>query len=149
MPPRLCSIQGCLNMHDSRGLCTKHWSRWKKSGDPNIVAIIVGDDEKRFWSHVDKTGSCWFWTAYRKPTGYGTFSYKGKPVRAHRFSFFLAKGKWPELDVLHKCDNAACVNPGHLREGTHQENMQEMVDRARANPNGKGNKKWTNQLNIH
>jgi len=29
-----CSVDGCLNETVAHGLCTKHWKRWKKYGDP-------------------------------------------------------------------------------------------------------------------
>ena len=35
------------------------------------------------------------------------------------------------MHVLHSCDCRACINPAHLRLGTHQENMQDAVDRGR------------------
>lgn len=42
--------------------------------------------------------------------------------------------------ALHRCDNPACINPGHLRWGTHQDNMDDMKARnrvARAERNAK------------
>lgn len=32
-----CSIDGCTRSAVGRGLCSKHWQRWRKHGDPNIV----------------------------------------------------------------------------------------------------------------
>ena len=34
-----------------------------------------------------------------------------------------------DKDVLHLCDNPNCINPSHLRLGTHKQNMQEMRER--------------------
>jgi DNA-binding MarR family transcriptional regulator len=33
---------------------------------------------------------------------------------------------------FHRCDTRSCVNPDHLYEGTHAENMRDMVRRRRA-----------------
>jgi len=34
--------------------------------------------------------------------------------------------------VLHSCDNPKCINPEHLRIGTHADNGQDMRDRDRS-----------------
>ena len=33
--------------------------------------------------------------------------------------------------VMHRCDNPACVRPGHLKEGTHKENTKEAYEKGR------------------
>lgn len=87
---------------------------------------------ERFWSKVEKTDGCWLWTAYLDERGYGTFGYKGKVHYAHRVSYELTKGPIPiGLHILHSCDNPACVNPAHLRTGTHTDNMRDKVERGR------------------
>lgn len=37
MAQRTCSFDGCTDPHYARGWCNKHWTRWKKHGDPSIV----------------------------------------------------------------------------------------------------------------
>lgn len=42
-------------------------------------------------------------------------------------------GPVPEgMMLLHSCDNGICVNPDHLRPGTHQDNMRDMTERKRS-----------------
>jgi len=101
--------------------------------------------ETRFWMSVNKTPSCWLWTAGRSG-GWGQNRYgsigKGRrgqgSILAHRLSWILHFGEIPEgLSVLHKCDNTLCVNPEHLFLGTPKDNMQDMVKKGRR----KGGKK--------
>jgi hypothetical protein len=33
----ICKIDGCENKHYGLGWCEKHYTRWRKHGDPNIV----------------------------------------------------------------------------------------------------------------
>lgn len=83
-----------------------------------------------FWSKVDRSGSCWVWTAGLRD-GYGRF----RNVGAHRFSYELAFGPIPDgLFVCHKCDNRRCVRPEHLFAGTHSDNMRDMYAKGRSVP---------------
>lgn len=82
--------------------------------------------QNRFEEKFFKTDSCWIWTAATRSTGYGVFSYKGKPVTASRVSYTLYKGEIPDgLHVLHTCDNPSCVNPEHLFLGTNKDNVED------------------------
>jgi hypothetical protein len=89
--------------------------------------------EVRFWAKVNKTPTCWLWTAStRKGRGkYGQINLNGMQ-RAHRVSWQLAYGPIPNgLHVLHKCDVPACVRPGHLFLGTHRDNMDDARQKGR------------------
>ncbi len=92
-------------------------------------------EKARFWSKVNKTESCWLWTASLTNT-YGAFRLSkengSKLVRANRYSYELQYGPIPKgLLVCHKCDNRLCVKPIHLFLGTHKQNTRDMVSKNR------------------
>lgn len=98
--------------------------------------------EQRFWKKVDKGERCWEWQGARvagtettRPYGV-LFSNRDEERRivlvyAHRLSWQLANGAPGDMDVLHKCDNPLCVNPGHLFLGTAHDNAMDMVSKGR------------------
>lgn len=68
-----------------------------------------------FFSKVDKSGSCWLWTASRDRYGYGQVRIGGKQKRAHRVAYELLVGPIPSgLQVDHLCRVRHCVNPAHM-----------------------------------
>lgn len=69
--------------------------------------------------------NCWRWTSSINYSGYAHFWYKGQVRRAHRVIYEHYFGEIVvgfELD--HKCKNRWCVNPDHLEEVTHKENVR-------------------------
>lgn len=87
---------------------------------------------ERFWSKVYKTETCWNWiAAIRGRSGYGSFKYNGKVINAHRFAWFLTYGSFSKKLILHSCDNRKCVKISHLREGTHKDNWNDLVERGK------------------
>lgn len=79
---------------------------------------------ERFDSKVtpEPTSGCWLWTG-SLVCGYGQFSVKSRPIRAHRFAYETARGAVPDdLDLDHLCRNRACCNPNHLEPVTRRVN---------------------------
>jgi len=70
----------------------------------------------RFWRKVDKTDSCWNWTAATLVKGYGRFGIGNKKLMlAHRWAYIDAYGPIPPYEVIdHLCRNRSCVRPDHL-----------------------------------
>jgi hypothetical protein len=88
------------------------------------------------WKLCEATG-CWLWIGakVRRTANYeqpiiGTW--RSRTENAHRVSWMLHRGDIPNgQHVLHRCDVPLCVNPDHLFLGTHQDNMDDMIKKAR------------------
>lgn len=100
---------------------------------------IYYDDEKRFWSKVEKTDTCWIWTGTRvsgrNGNRYGVFAVmeRESPLMAHRWIYERLVGPIPSgLQLDHLCRNGLCVRPDHLEPVTQAENLRrENIARGR------------------
>lgn len=99
-------------------------------GSPGVPRVRK-DPKLRFLSKVEKGPDCWTWTGYKRK--YGNFGWPGgEIIGAHRASYLLFVGPIPPgLVVMHLCDNGDCVRPDHLRVGTQQENITDMIRKGR------------------
>ena len=83
-----------------------------------------------FLTHVNITKSCWLWIGCLNKKGYGYFWYRGKNIKAHRFSYrmFVAPTE-SDKQILHRreCGNRNCVNPHHLYMGTNDDNIRDKI----------------------
>jgi len=123
----ICKVLACGRLTVAREMCGRHYQRWAKFGDP--IGPTLAD---KFWAKVNKTDTCWLWTATTngKP-GYGSFC--GSELRyengsrhkvlAHRFAYELLVGPIPAgMELDHLCRVRLCVNPGHLEPTDHRTN---------------------------
>lgn len=99
---------------------------------------LTGNELKEwFFNKKDiKENGCWEWNGTING-GYGKLQICRKRLLAHRLALelYLDREVPKELEVRHMCHNSICINPLHLQEGTHKENMQDMID---ANRQSKG-----------
>ena len=101
-----------------------------KYGDANARTNLRGVPFEERYAVSEK--GCWFWIGGTDTCGYGIWNAHGQRY-AHRASYVKHKGEIPKgMHVLHSCDHPNCVNPEHLRLGTHQENMAELRAKGRA-----------------
>lgn len=95
-----------------------------KSNSQNYSVILNEKESIRFWNKVDKTDSCWVWTAAKNKKDYGIFHLRRRTILAHRLSYVISKGDVDEyLKIDHLCRKHYCVNPDHLEPVTQKENV--------------------------
>jgi hypothetical protein len=84
------------------------------------------DELERFLSLivVDCVTDCMVWVGKRNRAGYGYVCTGGRTLLAHRVAYETFRGPLnPLLDPDHLCRFPPCVNPWHLEEVTHRENL--------------------------
>jgi len=90
-----------------------------------------------FWKRVDvkSKDECWPWTAgvhdKSRSVPYGIAWFNGKKHKAHRFALETTGVVLGKLLACHTCDNPICCNPAHLYAGTHNDNVQDCIQRGR------------------
>lgn len=111
--------------------------------------LLPEDRLAAFWSHVDQSegvDGCWHWTGARRRDGYGIFKVSGHNYAVHRLTLAMKLGRPIAAGAfaLHACHKRSCCNPAHLREGSHADNMRDMVESGRvATGDKKRNAKFT------
>ena len=82
---------------------------------------------------INMETECWEWDLRIDKDGYGQCRINRKIKRTHRISWETFREKIPKGKcVLHHYDNPKCINPNHLYIGTHQDNMDDKIQRGRS-----------------
>jgi hypothetical protein len=142
---KACVVEACEKPVIARGCCPSHYNRMRRTGSPHPAPRRgVRPIEDRFWEKVEKTETCWNWTAGRNADGYGIFHNKAiKAPTAHRTSWEIANGPIPErMEIDHTCHNRGCVNPSHMRLASRAENNQHLSGVRKNNKSGYRGVSW-------
>ena len=92
----------------------------------------------RIEQYTKRTDTCWFWTGRCDKDGYGRMKIAGKHYRVPRVVWEINNGPIPPNQIVrHSCDVSACINPAHLLLGTHQDNVDDKMERGRHRGNYK------------
>lgn len=99
---------------------------------PKLLNVPLAE-KLEIYSMPEPMSGCQLWLGALDNHGYGQLWHKGRPHKAHRLAFALARGPLAHgAKVLHKCDNTFCISPAHLRLGTQADNMTDKMLKGRA-----------------
>lgn len=143
-----CSVDGCTKTVLARQYCSKHYTAWRKHGDPLVRTMAErGAPMKWLQAHVSFSGSeCLPWPfKSRYASGYGSVFVDGKLTGAHRAMCRLVHGEPPvaKPQTAHACGNKLCCNPSHIRWATQSENE---LDKAVYGKSVKGSRNGCSKL---
>jgi|SRR5665213_1695831 len=126
IPEDMIVVQSCGNR-----ICIEP-THLELKRDPKSFSI---EDRLLLHSVEDPETGCRIWIGTKDQKGYGHFRVggrKGYVTKAHRAVYEHKYGKLPtEVFVRHMCHNPACINIEHLLPGSHQDNMDDMVNAGR------------------
>jgi hypothetical protein len=129
MVDKICIIDGCKSAQAAKGYCDNHYRLAKRNGSP-LIKKKASNGELLNWvrSNCQKdTNECIIWPFALKSNGYASFRQNYKMLYAHREVCKIAHGgpPTPKHHAAHSCNNRACVNAGHLRWATAEENAKD------------------------
>lgn len=124
MTRKTCTVGVCTDPVKGHGMCSRHWQRWRKHGDP-----LVGRSKRRNGEFRElleagaraSTEECVLVTGWKsRPT---TSDGKSQ-INASRAVWIIANGDPGESFVLHTCHRGleGCINIRHLYLGDQAQN---------------------------
>lgn len=125
---RICSVDGCTAVHYGLGFCNIHYQRYRRLGDP-LAAKSRGYQTRWVQTRVaellvDPSPECVLVPWELKNGSYGKITVNGTKMRLNHAVLVLSGRPRPLSNEVtrHLCGNVPCINPGHIKVGTHLEN---------------------------
>ena len=137
---RVYNVRSGEATYCSRACARRHLGNTRRRAWQERFAQNLGE---RVPPPLDKshlTHPCQLWTGAHDPAGYAIFwRGRGLSYRAGHAAYLLYTGQVvpPGLVLMHLCNLRGCVEPTHLRPGTHAENMRQMVADGRGRAGGR------------
>ena len=138
MSQSTCVVSDCRTRAKARGLCSTHYTRWRRYGDPLTLKMptfglsVEGHFRHYMPGDPPPAGVVWKWAGTVAENGYGQLHVQHKTILAHRVAYELFVGPIPAgLVVRHKLDIPIDVNPHNLELGTHADNSRDRAERGR------------------
>lgn len=121
-----CSITNCDERVHGRGWCSRHYSAWRRTGDPETqVTRHYRTPAEAFAARTRSVGDCLVWVGSKTRDGYGFITVGGRLEMTHRYAWIASRGPIPSgLEVDHTCGNRSCCSVDHLRLASRHQNMR-------------------------
>lgn len=134
----ICKIPGCgKGGHVRRGLCNKHYHRWRNHGDPNKAGNYAGRGEAMRFLLAHMHDDCPKWPFARDTNGYGNIQFKGRVTKVSRVVCELAFGPAPSPfhDAAHNCGKGheGCFGASCIEWKTKAENQEDRIAHGTSN----------------
>ncbi len=130
---KICSVDGCDKPVQSRGLCSPHYRRLLRHGDPLLGNAAHGSGRRWLTANsLYQDEECLIWPFSKTKAGFVWMNgNRGTQQTASRAMCELVYGPPPEpwYQAAHSCGNGAggCVNPKHLRWCTPSDNRRDTI----------------------
>lgn len=127
-----CSITGCEKPYSAKGLCSAHYSRQRKTGDPLTPKTRENGVAAKYFREVVLTfdgDECLVWPFARCSGRYGFLWHADRNQYVHRLVCEEIHGPPPSPlhHAAHSCGRGedGCVNPRHVSWKTPTENAND------------------------